>query len=266
MSVGKNIYELRIAKNLSQGDLAEILDVSRQSVSKWETDAAIPDLDKLMKMCNVFDVTLDELTGRAAKGKDEIKTVAVIERKAEWEHTKIVGYVLLATSLLATVLLFAFSDDIDFPYFVFPILVSAFICSTVCLCVKDNVGYWCIWAALFPVCFLSFHIVNLPFLSVMFGVQIIVCIVMAIVAGKKFANCVVQTSFLRSFLLVVGWLIVIAAYVVTIIFVPMGWISMCIVNATVYSIIALTLTYSVCYIKTIKRNKCHDEIKTHDSQ
>ncbi len=47
MSIGKKIFELRTAKNLSQGDLAEILDVSRQSVSKWETDSAVPDLDKL---------------------------------------------------------------------------------------------------------------------------------------------------------------------------------------------------------------------------
>ena len=47
MSIGNNIYKLRTAKNLSQGDLADLLDVSRQSVSKWETDAAIPDLINL---------------------------------------------------------------------------------------------------------------------------------------------------------------------------------------------------------------------------
>ena len=64
MSIGTKIFELRSAMNLSQSDLADLLNVSRQSVSKWETDGAVPDLDKLIKLCDVFGVTLDELTGR----------------------------------------------------------------------------------------------------------------------------------------------------------------------------------------------------------
>ena len=50
VNLGENIYKNRTAKNWSQSDLAEALDVSRQSVSKWENNAAMPDLDKLMKM------------------------------------------------------------------------------------------------------------------------------------------------------------------------------------------------------------------------
>lgn len=66
MSLGTNISRLRAEKRLSQGDLADILNVSRQSVSKWETDGSVPDLDKLVKLSRVFDVTLDELvTGEA---------------------------------------------------------------------------------------------------------------------------------------------------------------------------------------------------------
>ena len=57
MSVGSRIFELRMSKKLSQSALADMLDVSRQSVSKWETDSAVPDLDKLMKLCDVFEVT-----------------------------------------------------------------------------------------------------------------------------------------------------------------------------------------------------------------
>lgn len=64
MSLGNKIYELRTAKNMSQIELAEQLEVSRQAVSKWETDTAIPDLDKLIKICDIFSITLDELTGR----------------------------------------------------------------------------------------------------------------------------------------------------------------------------------------------------------
>lgn len=61
MHLGENIYQFRTANNLSQGALADELEVSRQSVSKWENDAAVPELDKLLKMSALFDVTLDEL-------------------------------------------------------------------------------------------------------------------------------------------------------------------------------------------------------------
>ena len=75
MSLGSKLLELRTAKNLSQSSLSDLLDVSRQSISKWETDAAVPDLDKMMKLCDVFDVTLDELTDRTGRGTKEASTV-----------------------------------------------------------------------------------------------------------------------------------------------------------------------------------------------
>lgn len=68
MNLGESIYRLRTGRNMSQGDLADALDVSRQSVSKWENNMAVPDLDKLVKMSDLFGITLDELvTGRAPR-------------------------------------------------------------------------------------------------------------------------------------------------------------------------------------------------------
>ena len=61
MTLGKQISRLRAAKGLSQEDLANDLQVSRQSISKWETDTSVPELDKLLKLSEVFGVTLDEL-------------------------------------------------------------------------------------------------------------------------------------------------------------------------------------------------------------
>ena len=63
MSLGQNIYRLRTERNLSQGDLADTLEVSRQSVSKWENDMAVPELDKLIRMAKLFEVSLDSLVG-----------------------------------------------------------------------------------------------------------------------------------------------------------------------------------------------------------
>ena len=65
MNLGETIYRLRTERNMSQGDLADALEVSRQSVSKWENGNAVPDLEKLIKMSRLFGVTLDELVGES---------------------------------------------------------------------------------------------------------------------------------------------------------------------------------------------------------
>ena len=59
--LGSNICRYRTASNLSRSRLAQALDVSRQSVSKWENDFAVPELEKLIRMADLFQVTLDEL-------------------------------------------------------------------------------------------------------------------------------------------------------------------------------------------------------------
>lgn len=61
MMLGEKIALLRGQNKMSQGDLAEKLEASRQSVSKWETGASIPELDKLIMMSKLFNITLDEL-------------------------------------------------------------------------------------------------------------------------------------------------------------------------------------------------------------
>ncbi|MCI8525880.1 MAG: helix-turn-helix transcriptional regulator [Oscillospiraceae bacterium] len=61
----ETIAALRRGRGLSQEQLAEALGVSRQSVSKWETGQATPELDRLRAMCAFFGVTLDQLTGEA---------------------------------------------------------------------------------------------------------------------------------------------------------------------------------------------------------
>ena len=100
MSLGTNISRLRAEKRLSQGELADILNVSRQSVSKWETDASVPDLDKLVKLSRVFDVTLDELvTGEApAAEAAEAAPVAAAQTppSPSLPGRKIAGIILLS--------------------------------------------------------------------------------------------------------------------------------------------------------------------------
>lgn len=61
MTFGERLYELRNKKNISQEDLAEVLDVSRQSIPKWENDKAYPEMTRLLFMSEYFDVSLDYL-------------------------------------------------------------------------------------------------------------------------------------------------------------------------------------------------------------
>ena len=70
MTLGEKIRSLRKENDYSQEDLAEILDVSRQAVSKWESDKGIPELDKLVQISNTFGVTLDYLIKNDIGDKD----------------------------------------------------------------------------------------------------------------------------------------------------------------------------------------------------
>lgn len=62
MSFGKNLqYLRRLSNNMTQEALADKLNVSRQTVSKWELDAAQPEIDKAVELCKLFNCSLDQL-------------------------------------------------------------------------------------------------------------------------------------------------------------------------------------------------------------
>lgn len=67
MTIGEKLAKLRKEQNLTQEQFAEVLQVSRQSVSKWELNTAYPDTEKLIRISKLFDCSLDYLL------KDEIE-------------------------------------------------------------------------------------------------------------------------------------------------------------------------------------------------
>lgn len=78
MSIGERITDLRKGKNLSQGQLASLLEVSRQAVSKWENDTASPDTLRLIQLADVLSTDVEYLaTGK--KSKPQIQRVYVPE-------------------------------------------------------------------------------------------------------------------------------------------------------------------------------------------
>ena len=65
MSIGERIIELRKSQNISQGQLAKALDISRQAVSKWENDQAMPDTWKLIQLADLLNTDVEYLaTGK----------------------------------------------------------------------------------------------------------------------------------------------------------------------------------------------------------
>lgn len=164
MSLGETIYRFRTEKNLSQGDLAERLEVSRQSVSKWENDSAVPDLAKIVKLSEVFEVSLDELVkGESAPQRlkkailQEENIISNAEVKSEYNNAqvslpgrKIAGIILFCMAFLV-ILFFTVLGGLAAGI----IYASPFwICGILCFVLKRNVGLWCAWAVyvLFDTC------------------------------------------------------------------------------------------------------------------
>ena len=73
MTIGQKITQMRIAKGISQELLAEEISVSRQSVSKWEIGEAVPQIDKILMLCDFFGVTADDLLRDTVEIKTEEK-------------------------------------------------------------------------------------------------------------------------------------------------------------------------------------------------
>ena len=60
-NLGERLLELRKDKRLSQEEVAEKLNVTRQTISKWETDQSMPDFDKIVPLCELYGITPNEL-------------------------------------------------------------------------------------------------------------------------------------------------------------------------------------------------------------
>lgn len=94
MTLSEKIVSLRTARKLSQQELAEVLEVSRQSVSKWETGQSIPDLDKIVRLADLFGVSVDELVREEERPQPPVPPqpqVVYLKEKHSLTRTQTVG-------------------------------------------------------------------------------------------------------------------------------------------------------------------------------
>ena len=110
MELGKHIYELRKKLNLSQEQLAERVGVSRQTISKWELGETAPDIRQAKVLSQVFNVSLDELTGNDTK-EAVYEKVSNTERLAGLviKILKIFGILMLVSILVTVIAIVLFS-------------------------------------------------------------------------------------------------------------------------------------------------------------
>lgn len=94
MSLGKNLQRIRKQKGLSQEQLAAKLNISRQALSKWESDINVPSVDKIIDVAKVLEVSVNELLGIEDSADDKyaqlesILNQVVLTQNNEIKRTK----------------------------------------------------------------------------------------------------------------------------------------------------------------------------------
>jgi len=96
MSLGKNLqYLRRLSKDMTQEVLAEKLNVSRQTISKWEMYTAQPEMDKAIELCKIFNCSLDNLFREEMDKRDENYTNLRVE---EVEGFRYISHTVVSTN------------------------------------------------------------------------------------------------------------------------------------------------------------------------
>ncbi len=190
MNLGEKIYKLRNLHKMSQEDLAKELNVSRQSISKWENNVSVPELDKLVLLSDVFQMSLDELvrgedlpekeescsaefdacigSEKQKSDKEELAIKVDLEEipRVKNEHSerdlynsmttqKMIGFILLAMGLLCCIMALVLGGVL--------LIMGAYliVCSTICLSVKRNAGLVIGWMT-----FILAAVLSVPFTGV----------------------------------------------------------------------------------------------------
>ena len=140
MEFSEKLIALRKGRELTQEQLAEQLDVSRQSVSKWESGQAIPDVNKIIELSKAFDVSLDYLLKPSEIDELSVKTDLLEQRQKQLldqtqRRAAICRNILLSIAIYLVVFAVAFVEH----YFYFslgwdlwgkPIVIAEFVLAT----------------------------------------------------------------------------------------------------------------------------------------
>lgn len=135
MKFGDNLKKIRILKKLSQEDLAEKVNVSRQSVSKWETGDAYPTMNNLLELCKIFHCKINDLVNNSIIDLDslgdEVKTKVVSLKKEEQKKMKVLSKIISVISKIGRIFCY-----IAIPFICVVLIASPYLIHKVVI--KDN--------------------------------------------------------------------------------------------------------------------------------
>ncbi len=126
MKFGDNLKKIRILKKLSQEALAEKVNVSRQSVSKWETGDAYPTMNNLLELCKIFHCKINDLVNDTITDKDllgdEVTTKIVSLKKEEQKKMKVLSKIISLISRIGRIMCY-----IAIPFLCLILIVSPYL-------------------------------------------------------------------------------------------------------------------------------------------
>lgn len=126
MNFGDNLKKLRTSKGMSQEKLAEKVNVSRQSVSKWETGDAYPEMNNLLELCKIFHCKINDLVNDSILDvnnlDDEVKNKVISLKKEESKKMKILSKIISTFSKIGRILCY-----FSIPFVVLAIIITLFL-------------------------------------------------------------------------------------------------------------------------------------------
>lgn len=170
---GVKLAELRKANGMTQLDLADKLGVTDKAVSKWERDLALPEVENLIKISDMFEVSLDSLLRGEERKTDNVESTDVVEPpktslEPAFPARKIIGTILLCFGgALWLILLLLSADILGSLIFSSPFLL----CGTVFMIAKKRHGLLCCWALFWAVYVYLCYAIGM---SIMNPVQIVI--------------------------------------------------------------------------------------------
>ncbi len=128
MKFGDNLKKIRILKKLSQENLAEKVNVSRQSVSKWETGDAYPTMNNLLELCKIFHCKINDLVNDSIIDidslGDDVKTKVVSLKKEEQKKMKVLSKIISVISKIGRIFCYVAIPFISLILIVLPYLIN----------------------------------------------------------------------------------------------------------------------------------------------
>jgi len=109
INFSEKLFELRKVKGLSQEELAEKVDVSRQTVSKWEMGQSTPEMEKLIALSELFDISIDELVGKEKDSNELNNSVIDNTIKAKTKKSIIFKIIMILIVIYLVSIVYKFS-------------------------------------------------------------------------------------------------------------------------------------------------------------